>query len=364
MNCLKILLLMVLLQMGFVSFAQSPYREQIATIHNNIYRYFYDTSAHLFREHNSKRPDDRPHSYLWPLCAFVQAANEMERLDPKKKYMQPVVQAIDLYRSTKAPVPGYDSYVVKEGGGDRFYDDNQWIGLAYMDSYFVTKDKKMLQLSEEIYHFMMSGFDTVSGGGLYWKERDLATKNTCSNGPGVLLALRLYQATKNKSYLDTAKLLYDWTNKKLLSPDGVFYDNVKIPAMTIDKRCYSYNTGTMLQSNVLFYNITHDQKYLKEAQRLAASSLAFFYKDGRFPGNYWFNVVLLRGYQELFAVDSNKKYIEAFIADANKIIQSEMDAQQLIGKRPVKSLIDQAGFLEILARLAFITEKNPKSFGS
>lgn len=360
MNCKKIILLFVLAQSVVYCCAQRSapgYEDRIAAIHKNIYTYFYDTSAKLFREHNTRRQDDKPHSYLWPICALIQAGNEMEQLEPGKKYMQPVIEAIDQYRSTKAPVPGYDSYVVSEGGGDRFYDDNQWIGLAYMDAYLRNNNKLLLQHSEEIYRFMMSGYDTVAGGGLYWKEHDLTTKNTCSNGPGVLLAIRLYQATKKKSYLDTALLLYNWTNKKLLSPDAVFYDNVKTTTNTIDKRCYSYNTGAMLQSNVLLYNVTRQKKYLQEAQRLAAGSLAYFFKNGRFPGNYWFNAVLLRGYEELYKVDGNKTYINAFIADTEKIFQTEMNDQQLVGRRPAKSLIDQAGVLEIVARLAWLKSK-------
>jgi len=280
----------------------------------------------------------------------------MERIHPGQEFMPPVMRAIDAYRSTKPPVPGYDSYVVSDGGGERFYDDNQWIGIAYMDAWQRTGDKKYLELSEEIYRFMMSGYDTISGGGLYWKEGDLTTKNTCSNGPGIILALRLYQATKEQSYLDTALLLYHWTNKYLLSPQGVFYDALKLPSRETDKRTYTYNTGTMLQSNVLLYRVTGDKRYLREAQLLAKASLQHFFRDGRFPDNYWFNAVLLRGYEELYAVDGDKTYINAFIQDATHIWQSETDANRLAGKRRVKRLLDQAGYLEIIARLARLAE--------
>jgi uncharacterized protein YyaL (SSP411 family) len=320
--------------------------------YNAIYRTFYDSTTRLFRETNSEKANERKHSWLWPLCALIQAANEMERIQPGKQLMPPVMDAIDAYRSNKPPVPGYDSYVVKEGGGDRFYDDNQWIGIAYMDAWQRTRDKKFLSLAEEIYRFMMSGYDTISGGGLYWKEGDPSTKNTCSNGPGIILALRLYQATNQQSYLDTALLLYQWTNQYLLSEEGVYYDALKLPSREIDKRAYSYNTGTMLQSNVLLYQITGEKPYLQEAQRLAKASLKRFFKDGRFPDNYWFNAVLLRGYEELYTVDGDKTYIDAFIQDAVNIWQSETNADHLAGKRRVKRLLDQAGYVEILARLA------------
>lgn len=333
------------------------YEKRIKLIYNNIYRFFYDSSARLFIETNNTFSNEKPHAYLWPLCAFIQATNDMEQLQPGKNYMQPVIKAIGEYRSTKPPVPGYDSYVVKEGGGDRFYDDNQWIAIAYMDAYERTGNKQFLDDTREIYRFMMSGYDTVSGGGLYWKENDKTTKNTCSNGPGILIALRLYQATREKTYLDTALLLYEWTNKYLLASQGVYYDAIKLPGLHIDKRFYTYNTGTMLQSNVLLYRITHNKKYLHEAQRLARASLSIFYKEGRFPSNYWFNAVLLRGYIALYQADRNKVYIRAMIDDLNKKWQIDLDQNNLAGPGKVKKLLDQAGLLEMVTRIA-ILQKN------
>jgi hypothetical protein len=333
------------------------YENRVTLVYNSIYRFFYDSSARLFIETNIKSSNEKPHAYLWPLCAFIQAANEMERLQPGKNYMEPVMHAIGEYRSNKPPVPGYDSYVVKEGGGDRFYDDNQWIAIAYLDAYERTGRKQFVQSAREIYRFMMSGYDTASGGGLYWKENDKATKNTCSNGPGILIALRLYQATKQKTYLDTALLLYEWTNKYLLAPEGVYYDNIKLPGGHINKHFYTYNTGTMLESNVLLYRITHDKKYLQEAQRLAAASLSAFYKEGSFPSNYWFNAVLLRAYVALYEADGNNVYIQAMINDLDKKWQTDMDENNLAGPGKAKKLLDQAGLLEMVARIAFFQKK-------
>ncbi|MEJ7589267.1 MAG: glycoside hydrolase family 76 protein [Ferruginibacter sp.] len=296
--------------------------------------------------------DEKPFSYLWPLCALVQAANEMEAFLPGTTYLQAPVRTINKYYSTRPPHAGYDSYVVENGGGDRFYDDNQWIGIAYMDAYNRTRDTQYLTRSKDIYDFMMTGFDMASGGGIYWKEFDKSTKNTCSNGPGILLALQLYQATNQRQYLDTALLLYAWTTKNLLSPEGLYFDAIQLPSGKIDKRIYTYNTGTMLQGNVLLYKITRDKQYLEAARQLADRSLDYFFKEETFPENHWFNAVLLRGYEALFRVDNEKKYINAFVTYANKIWQSQTDVNKLIGLKKNKSLIDQAGYLEIIARLA------------
>ncbi|PVD51966.1 glycoside hydrolase [Terrimonas sp.] len=320
-------------------------------MYKNIYQYFYKEGKGLFAEHNTPKKDDKEFSYLWPLCALIQTVNELELPEPGKQYMKQVVRTIDKYYDKKPPHPGYDSYPVEAGGGDRFYDDNQWIGIAYMDAYNRTKDIAYLNLSKEIYGFMMTGYDTVAGGGLYWKEFDNTTKNTCSNGPGVLLALQLYKATAEKKYLDTALLLYNWVNKNLLAPDGLYYDNIKLPSLDIDKRKYTYNTGTMLQSAVLLYDITKNKSYLEAAQKMASSSLAFFYKNGMFPNHYWFNAVLLRGYIELAKFDNNKEYIAVFKTYADKVWETQKDKNGLIGTQKEKALIDQAAYLEILTRL-------------
>jgi len=330
----------------------SSYKDKIDLIHKNIYEQFYDASEGLFLETNDPKHNDKPHSFLWPVCALIQASNEMEELDRSGKYMNPVKKAIDQYYNTNPPAPGYQAYVVKEEADARFYDDNQWIAIAYLDAYNRTGDKKYLDLSKEIYRFMLTGYDEISGGGLYWKEGDKTTKNTCSNGPGILIALQLYKITKESQYLDTAQMLYKWTNKHLLSPEGIYYDAVKLPGLKIDSATYTYNTGTMLQSNVLFYQVTGDKAYLHEARRIAKAARKHFYRDKKLPGHYWFNAVMLRGFIELYQVDRNKKDLQFIIDDSERIWKEERDSNNLLGKKKVKTLIDQAGMLEIYALLA------------
>ncbi|WP_343668363.1 glycoside hydrolase family 76 protein [Chitinophaga sp.] len=347
--------LMMLLCLHSSIFAQSSANQKHAdTLWSAVTKNLYDAPNKLYYETTNKEKRENPHSYLWPLCGLIQAANEMEAIHPGRSYMPTVITAINAYYDRKAPAPGYDSYVVKEKGGDRFYDDNQWIAIAYLDAYHRTKKKWYLEKATEIYKFMMTGFDTISGGGLYWKEGDKGGKNTCSNGPGVLVALQLYQATHQKSYLDTALLLYNWVNKYLQAPEGFYYDMIHVPSLKIDSATYTYNAGTMLEANVKLYHITKDKHYLEAAQHIAAGSYAHFFRQGRFPYSYWFNAVLLRGYEALYAVDGNRQYINAMQEDADKVWATESDERGLVGRKTDKDLLGQTGMMEIYARLARI----------
>ena len=265
-----------------VSNAQSTteiFKERIDTLHKNVYKYFYDADNSLYYETNQIKTGEKKHSYLWPLCALIQAANEEEVLSPSKDFMTPVMKAIHQYYSNIAPAPAYQAYVTKEEKDSRFYDDNQWIAIACLDAYNRTKNKEYIDIAKMIYRFMMTGYDTLSGGGLYWREDKKNSKNTCSNGPGIIVALELYKITKQENYLDTALVLYNWVNDHLQSPNGLYYDNIKIPSLKIDSAIYTYNTGTMLQSNVLLYNITRNKKYLHEAERIASAAKQYFYKN-------------------------------------------------------------------------------------
>lgn len=333
--------------------SKATYEKRIETLNKNIDQYFYDAANSLYHETNQIRSNENKHSYLWPLCALIQAANEEEVLFPAKEFMTPVMKAIHQYYSEIPPVPGYQAYVTKEEKDSRFYDDNQWIAIACLDAYNRKHDQKYLDIAKMIYRFMMTGFDTSSGGGLYWREDEKTSKNTCSNGPGIIIALQLYKITHHQNYLDTALVLYSWVNKHLQAPGGLYYDNIRIPSLKIDSAIYSYNSGAMLQSNVLLYEITKERKYLKEAQRIASAAKQHFYKNLKLPDNYWFNAVLLRGEIALYHVDKNKDHIQFFIDDANRIWKEERDEAGLIGKKGKrKSLIDQAAMIEIYARLA------------
>jgi hypothetical protein len=333
---------------------------RISIIEKNINQFFIDDATGYYKEKTIRNPDEKPYSYLWPLCGLIQAANEVEACAGRTGFFDSVLQSIQAYYDPLAPAASYGSYIVKEKKDDRFYDDNQWIGIACLDAYERTKNEKYLQQGLLVYRFMMTGFDTISGGGLYWKEKDNTTKNTCSNGPGVLVALQLYNATGKKTYLDTAILLYNWTKKNLLSHEGVYYDNIKLPSRKIDKRAYTYNTGTMLQSSAMLYKITKEKKYLEHAEELAEGSLKFFFIKNRFPGHYWFNVVLLRGYIDLYKVNGKRKFITAMEQDAEAIWQNERDSNDLIGKKERKELLDQAAVMEIFARLAAISSTDKK----
>jgi rhamnogalacturonyl hydrolase YesR len=352
---------------GFVTAQRSVktgggfYKKQMQLLDAAIQKNFYDkASGNYFvvvdsAKRETKNGYTRQYTYLWSFCAMYQAANEMEKLNPKANKMAPLLKIMKEYYNPAPPKPGYSDYIMKLKPGERYYDDNEWIGITALDAYARTKQRADLALGKEMYDFVMSGYDQVLGGGVYWKEGSTESKNTCSNGPAVLVALQLYQATKNKAYLDTAVKIFNWTNAKLQAPSKLYYDNIRVKDGSISKPILSYNTGTMLESNVYLYEITGNKKYLANANAIADASLTFFYGNGKFRDDYWFNAVLLRGYQHLLKYNKDTRYILGFKKSLDYTLQNEKNDKGLFtGRDGVKNLVDHGGMLEILARYAWL----------
>ncbi|MCU0355297.1 MAG: glycoside hydrolase family 76 protein, partial [Cytophagales bacterium] len=341
------------LWLGSHAYAQT-YSAKASELQQRINEQFYDKAAGFYTDVHR---DERKYSELWALCCWIQVANELEKADSTQPHIPGFLQLMGYYFSEAAPAPGYASYILKYGGGDRYYDDNQWIGIALMDAYARTKKTEYLQKATVIYNFMMTAHDRKTGGGLYWREKDKLTKNTCSNAPGAILALQLYQATKQKKYLKIAQRLYQWTNRWMRSPEGLYYDNVVVKNDSIDKRTYSYNTGTMLQTNVYLYEITGQPKYLTEAQTIAKAAVQKFYSAQTFTDDYWFNAVMLRAFQHLRKFDPNDSYLQAFQKRADTAWQNERNANGTMGKTEPVNLVNQVGMVEILLRMAEINSE-------
>jgi hypothetical protein len=331
--------------------SQISYKDEMRSLASAIRTQYFDSVSGYYTEVPKTEPQKNKSSYLWPLCALFQAENEIAVSGDTQGVISGTFPIIQRYYDTRPPAPGYASYPPPLGGGDRFYDDNQWIGITLLDAYKRVHDNNYLDKGKEIYRFMMTAYDSTTGGGLYWEEGK-PTKNTCSNGPGILLALQLYQATNEKPYLDTALMLYEWVNANLQDKSGLYYDNISTVTRRIDKKMYSYNTGTMLQSNVYLFEITGDKKYLDRATAQAKAASAFFYGKGRFIDNLWFNAVMLRGLMHLKKYNPDDQYLASFRRCVERELRNNRNKNGLIGVTKLADIVGQGGMLEILARFA------------
>lgn len=315
------------------------------------------------------------YSYLWPYSGTFSAVNALLEATHNPTYQtllqNKVLPGLEEYLDSSRQPTAYASYIRKAPLSDRFYDDNIWLGIDYTDLYLLSEKKEYLKKAELIWRFIESGTDQQLGGGIYWCEQKKTSKNTCSNAPGAVLALKLFKATQDSTYLQKGKALYHWTQEHLQdSTDHLYFDNISMDGH-IGKAKFAYNSGQMMQAATLLYQLTGQASYLAEAQSIAQSCYTYFFVDHKTEqgkdikllkkGDVWFSAVMLRGFIELYQTDNNKTYLDAFGESLDYAWQHARDENGLFntdfsGKTQDKRkwLLTQAAMVEMYARLSAI----------
>ena len=99
--------------------------------------------------------------------------------------------------------------------------------LGFTEAYQNTNDPKFLQMARATQEFVLSGWDDLLGGGIYWKL-DHHSKNTCSNAPAAAAALRLFQVAGDRAQAPWALRIRDSTQAKLQHTDGLYWGNIQV----------------------------------------------------------------------------------------------------------------------------------------
>jgi len=317
-------------------------------------------------------------AYLWPTSGVFSGVNALLNSTGDTKYRsmleEKILPGLQHYFDDLREPFCYQSYIAEAGESDRYYDDNIWLAIDFCETYQLTREQEYLDKSIRLWQFIISGWDEKLGGGIYWCEQKKHSKNTCSNAPASVHAFHLFEATNDSIYFKWGLKIYEWTKQNLQdSIDHLYFDNKNLEGK-VNRRKYTYNSGQMLQSAALLYKLTGNREYLEEAQKIAASAIVYFTEDFKTPegksirlfkntGN-WFNTILFRGYEELYLLDKNPKYLEIFKDNLEYLWNHLKDENGLFGKdwkgekkEEYKWLLDQASLVELYARLGELTQK-------
>lgn len=331
------------------------------------------TATYLASEEQKNTPNQ--YSYLWPYSGTFSAVNALFAITQDTLYQSlldnRVLIGLEEYFDNRRYPEGYASYINTAPLSDRFYDDNIWLGIDFTDMYLMTQKPKYLQKAQLIWDFIESGTDDELGGGIYWCEQKRTSKNTCSNAPGSVFALKLYQATKDSVYLSKGEQLYNWTKEQLQDPtDYLYYDHLTLDGK-IGKAKFAYNSGQMMYSAALLYQLTGKKEYLNDAQNIAKGCHNYFFMSytpdnaDTFriikKGDVWFTAVMLRGFIELYFIDNDNTYLNSFNQSLNHAWENARDDKGLFetdftgdSQDSRKWLLTQAAMVEMYARMAAI----------
>lgn len=320
--------------------------------------------------------------------AMMEAVAKDPNLSAKyAKLEDRLLSSLDKFRNSHngSRSEAYGTYLGETD--ERYYDDNEWIGIDMVNMYLLTGTQGYLDRAKIVWNFIMEGYDEIMGGGIYWKE-GVDSKHTCSTAPAAVMAAKLYMATDEIQYLNAAKDLYAWCQDLLQDPaDHLYWDNARLKdpndpesEIVIAKEKYSYNSGQPIQAAILLYRITGDGKYLEDAKLTAESAYRKWFMDYYSPvldeefrilspadgDGLWFHAVMFRGLAELNSVEPDLPYVDAmgksltnaWRSDArnrrNNLIGGDFRGGKQVDEWP---LIQEAACVEMFARMA-ICEQN------
>lgn len=289
----------------------------------------------LYLEHTPRQATDQEHSYLWPFREATQAAVDMQELpDTGASYRQDAAERFDTVELyfTSGERPGYASYLPAPlgSGGDVYYDDNAVVALTELDQYEATGDRRFLQRAEQVVPVVSRAWDgdgsKACPGGMDWYDSpDNTIRATNVTALSAQLAARLYEHTRNRTYLDKAEQWYGWVYSCMRKAPGL-YANDRGDDGSTNETLWTYNSGAMIGTATALYRGTGRAGYLKKAVEDARGSLAYWTTGSRLHDQpAVFNAFYFRDLLDLDAVRPDSGYLRAMSDYADSTYASNRD---------------------------------------
>lgn len=326
---------------------------------------------------------------LWPFSRALVATLDVAGMGPERTGEQDLtgaiaqhLQILERYWDPAGPAPAYCSDVSGASRrGDRYYDDNAWVGLALVELERLRPGAGWLDRARQLFDFAASGWDAGQGG-VFWVEQGRGTgmrnrdRNTVSNAPNAELGLHLIELGAGPSLGGPGAPgigpwdMYQWVLDNLDqsrdgdSPgSGLFVDKIRGDG-SVDRATWSYNQGSMIGASVLLARARPEERetYLDRAEAIATKALEHF------AGAYErqppaFNAIFFRNLLLLYDASGDDQLrqgiIEAIRGFADAALAEARDRRDLFHLRGAPTVLDQSAMVQVLALLAW----DPDSYG-
>jgi hypothetical protein len=245
---------------------------------------------------------------LWPLTQVIAAGLHVHRLVPQDGPVLALFALLEQHRQTSSRSLG--GYLPHPGQGPLYYDDNAWVGLDQVQAHLVelpaapaAAPEGWLGAAGSTLSVVTSGQD--GRGAVRWNDTPASPCNTCATAPAIELALRLASLTPagdaQDRLVDVAHRADVALDALLRRDDGLYADHVS-PGGAVDHSLWTYNQGTPVGADVLWFRLTGDPAHLDRAGATAAAALGHFDAEALWREPPAFVAVLVRNLLALHAV--------------------------------------------------------------
>jgi predicted alpha-1,6-mannanase (GH76 family) len=173
---------------------------------------------------------------------------------------------------------------IKPGFINKFYDDEGWGALAWVDAYDLTGDARYLSMAESIFMDMAGGWDDACGGGIWW-SKDRQYKNAIANELFLSVAAHLANRTQRQErqhYLEWSRRELRWFRSSgMINAQDFINDGLVKAAGQVSSTVFTnngqttwtYNQGVILGGLAELSADGHRDATLKLARGIARAAI-------------------------------------------------------------------------------------------
>jgi uncharacterized protein YyaL (SSP411 family) len=267
----------------------------------------------------------QPLPALWYAFPLFEAKAAVALADPSPANVQAVNRFATLAENYWDPTiadgsGAFSWYYGLRGTGNAYFDDNGWWGLAYLDAYRATGNRRWLWDAERALAFLdRFGWDAKGGGGMWW-DLDHRHKTSEPLAAGALIAAQLFEYTRNEAYLKMAQKYVAWADAHTRNPrQGNLYGR-----NATDDTVMDYVEGMMAAAQIHLCVATTKTAYCTRAREIADASLDEFPVLADWAPET--DVVYLRALADLYSYDHDARWYAVLYANARRAAANARDA--------------------------------------
>jgi len=166
---------------------------------------------------------------------------------------------------------------------NRYYDDEGWWALAWVDAFDLTGDRRYLLAARGIFQDMQGGWETATCGGGVWWSKDRHSKNAVENelflAVAASLANREPDEPARRQDVNWAQKEWEWfestgmINDRHLVNDGLDLSDAA-HCTNNGKATWTYNQGVILGALIELNRAAPNPALLRVASSIADAALA------------------------------------------------------------------------------------------
>ncbi len=240
-------------------------------------------------------------AFLWPAGIQLRGLVAASKVDSSylSQAQNNANSIYSRYRCYQNGRWGYNASI--DSCGDRYYDDNAWIALGFMELYSVNQNETYLNRAREIISFCMSGENGPGDnptGGIRWHESWTEGWSLCATAPTALSNLLIYQVTGIQQYLTDGQRLYLW---------------IKSQGFKVGIGHRGYENAITALAAIALYEITGNTVYREDAQWLghAMESLYVNWSNHSLHETaQWGGHDMTDAYVDLYEMDGDPRWLD------------------------------------------------------